>query len=79
MIIIIVISIIISIIIISIISIIDIISIICIITTNDKPNENQRNRHTNSIANHAFIIVSSVAKHSTIRVQQRATQERGPE
>ena len=78
MIIIIVISIIISIIIISIISI-DIISIICIITTNDKPNENQRNRHTNSIANHAFIIVSSVAKHSTIRVQQRATQERGPE
>ena len=78
MIIIIVISIIISIIIISIISI-DIISIICIITTNDQSNENQRNRHTNSIANHAFIIVPSVAKHSTIRVQQRATQERGPE
>ena len=69
MIIIIVISIIISIIIISIISIIDIISIICIITTNDKPNESQRNRHTNSIANHAFIIVSSVAKHCAIRVQ----------
>ena len=63
---------------ISIISI-DIISIICIITTNDQSNKNQRNRHTNSIANHAFIIVSSVAKHSTIRVQQRATQERGPE
>ena len=75
MIIIIVISIIISIIIISIISIIDIISIICIITTNDKPNENQRNRHTNSIANHAFIIVSSVASIAQFVFKRRPLKE----